>query len=124
MKRFDGAVAENIKYSHLVSVSPQKIVVGFTKDRKFYFDHLSKIENKDKIISVLNELVTPAPVLEFVIEKDSNNIALIDKINTELEYHNRMAKKTVIEHPFINSIIKDMNAVVEDITNLDDKKDV
>ncbi len=85
---------------------------------------MSKIENKDKIVSVLTELVTPAPVLEFIIEKDSNNIALIDKINTELEYHNRMAKKTVVENPFINSIIKDMNAIVEDITNFDDKKDI
>jgi len=122
-ERLGEPISTNIKYGYLISADSIKIVVGFDQDRAFYYNYIKQKDVMDKIKSILDEIAKPAPILEFVLEDNQGkNRSIADILSSEAEYTSRKTKKKILEIPFINSLINNLDATVEEI-NINIKSD-
>lgn len=113
----------NIQYGYLVSAGPDRIVVGFHKDRSFYYDFYSKPDKKARIQEILNSLANPAPRFETVLEdsEDGKKKAPAEALIQAESYRERQAKKAAREDPVVKTVMEQTGAEIESIDILGNK---
>ena len=107
----------NIYFGYLVYAGADKIILGFHKEREFYYNFYNKPDKKAKMQEILNSIVNPAPKFEMVLEDtpESKKKAPAD-IMMEAESHRiRQAKKAAREDPVVKAVIEQTGADVVSI---------
>lgn len=121
MKKDKGPFGCNIDYSFVVSSTAEKIIIGFTKERKFYYEFYSNQSKKSRIQEILNSFGSPAPRIEFILvdeEVGKKKVDSVELLQAET-YKDRQAKKVAKDNDVVKEVINQLEGEIEtiDISN-------
>lgn len=111
-----GSMASNIGYGYIVQMTGSVLTIGFSEERKFYYQSLTRKQNHELLNDLVRKHLTGITEVNFILETDSKKKSIVEKKESIETFHNIKIKKEAEQDPLVKTLLTEFDGKVADIS--------
>jgi len=109
------SLSSMLGHGYIVHITDGVLTIGFSNEKKFYFDFVNRAQNMQALNKVVSEAFDKINSVKTILEQDTKKKSIVEKKQTIETFHEKKIRTEAKDDPLVQTLLREFDGKLEEI---------